>query len=385
MRICFLTHDYPPTHGGISRFAKELCEGLAKEHLVDVITTKQQDNKKDNRADNQMPIKETKKNIFVNHILPHSYLNPLSVLITVFKLRKIINTENYDKIIAFDCATTGLIGALSKANKEFIVFSHGGEALRMKRANKSWIVRFILKKADKIIANSISSKNILENIISSGKKKIEVVYPGVDTNILCYDEKGRTDLKRKYKLQKKKIILTLGRLDDRKGIDDVIKCLPKLFEKLPDTVYLIAGKGPMEKELRKLVQEKKINDKVIFIGYIPDYQLAAYYSLCDIFVMPSKETKEGNIEGFGMVLLEANACKRPVIGTNSGGISEAIIDGKTGFIIPAEDQDKLYNAMIKMLTDTKLAKKYGEEGEKRAKEEFSWNNVIKKFSDIIDD
>lgn len=376
VKICFLTHDYPPVHGGVSRFAKELCEGMVRlSNNVEVITT--------NPLESGVKRKEIINKVIVNRILPNSLANPFNLLLAVKSVRKIIKKCNFDIIIAFDCATTGLIGALSKQNRKFIVYSHGGEALRMKRTNKSWIIKFVLKRANKIITNSLSSKKILESIIGSDKKKIEIVYPGVDTNKLYYDEKGRNELKKKYNLQKKKVILTLGRLDDRKGVDDVIKCLPRLIGKLPNIVYLIAGKGPMEKELRKLVHEKNLKDYVIFTGYVPDEQLAAYYSLCDLFVMPSKETKEGNIEGFGMVLIEANACKRPVIGTDSGGISEAIIDDKTGLIIPAENQDELYNALIKILTDTKLAKKYGEEGKKRVEEEFSWNKVTKRFSEII--
>lgn len=382
MKICFLTHDYPPVDGGISRYAKELTEGLASlGHKIDVITIKNKD----------FPEIEAKKLLTVYRTLPISFINPFNLFLAVSKLKKHIKKTNPKVMLAFDCATTGLVGVLAHGRTKLLVFSHGGEALMMKRSNISFIVRFILNSADKILTNSKSSKSILNSILGyvdnkttiKCKKNIEVVYPGVDINHFRYDRVGASKLKKKLNLANKKIILTVGRLDKRKGVDDVIVSLPLLLREIPHLVYIIAGKGPMEPQLKTMVKDKSLDKNVIFVGYVPDEELPAYYSLCDVFIAPSKETNDGSIEGFGMVLIEANACKRAVIGSSSGGIPEAIRDGETGIIFQSGNNNELYSALLKLLTQPKLAKKLGENGEKIAKTEFSWPIITKRFNKLI--
>ena len=139
------------------------------------------------------------------------------------------------------------------------------------------------------------------------------------------------NLRRDYQLQNKKILLSVGRLIERKGIDTVIQALPALLKRWPNLVYLIVGQGPAEKKLRQLVHNKNLAGRVYLIKNVTTQNLPAWYQLCDIFVLPARQIGP-DVEGFGLVYLEANLFGKPVIGGRSGGVAEGVIDHQTGLL-----------------------------------------------------
>ena len=112
----------------------------------------------------------------------------------------------------------------------------------------------------------------------------------------------------------------------------VLKALPKVLEKFPNLTYLIGGRGEYQKELEKIVFEKNLSKNVRFIGFIQDDEINNIMNACDVFVMPNREEK-GNVEGYGIVFMDANACGKPVVGGRSGGVNDDIIDGKNGVLV----------------------------------------------------
>jgi phosphatidylinositol alpha-1,6-mannosyltransferase len=198
---------------------------------------------------------------------------------------------------------------------------------------------FCFKNAKKIFAVSSYTKQLL---INEGveEDKIVIVPNGTDPQRFNPNIDFK-ELMKKYNLQNKKIILSISRLVKRKNFGAVIEVMPDILKEVPDAVYVIGGTGPMKEEWKKLAEEKEVEDKVIFIGYIPDEDLPKYYAMCDVFVMPSIEMKEeGEVEGFGIAFLEANACGKPVIGGKSGGVKDAIVDGETGFLVEEMMEDE---------------------------------------------
>jgi phosphatidylinositol alpha-1,6-mannosyltransferase len=184
---------------------------------------------------------------------------------------------------------------------------------------------------------------------------------------------GRAAIRAKRK-DANKVILTVGRLVERKGHEFVLKALPLIAERYPQLKYLIIGKGPMEKKLRNIVERKKLSDVVEFHGEVDN--IADFYGNCDVFIMPSRFIeKKGDVEGFGLVFLEANFFGKPVIAGNSGGISDAVIDGETGILVNPENPKEIADAVLKLFDDPKLARKLGEQGRKRVLEEFTWDRA----------
>ena len=211
--------------------------------------------------------------------------------------------------------------------------------------------------------------------------KIHVIPHGVDINRF---ESGSEyqGIVSEHGLGGKKVILTVGNLVERKGHDMVLKCLPKVLEEVSSAVYLIVGDGKQRQSLTNLVKELDLGEHVVFTGRVTDNELLQYYNACDVFIMPSREI-DGDIEGFGIVYLEANACSKPVIGGKSGGIYDAVQDGVSGILVDPLDVNEISQALITLLTDDLLAKKLGKQGKKRAMNEFSGLVMAGKFSGIF--
>jgi phosphatidylinositol alpha-1,6-mannosyltransferase len=166
------------------------------------------------------------------------------------------------------------------------------------------------------------------------------------------------------------VLLTVGRLDCRKGHDMVVAALPLLLKEFPALRYVIVGEGPEREKLAELAREKGVAERVLFAGFQPDERLAAYYRACDVFIMHNRAL-ENDVEGFGLVFLEANACGKPVVGGRSGGAVEAVVHGVTGFLVEPNDAQGLVQTLRKLLGDSALRREMGMAGRRRAAEEFS--------------
>ena len=142
---------------------------------------------------------------------------------------------------------------------------------------------------------------------------------------------------------------------------------------------IVAGRGNYLTQYREYAREEKIDHRVVFTGYVPEEELIELYSACDLVVLPSYT----RAEGFGMVLLEAQACGTPVIGSNVGGISCAIKDGETGLLVPPKDTQRLSRAITDLLEDDALMRKMGLEGMKRVRDEFTWEKSTQTYYSIL--
>ena len=148
-----------------------------------------------------------------------------------------------------------------------------------------------------------------------------------------------------------------------------MRALAGLRGQIPPTKYLVAGRGPLEPELRQIAEQLGIAEDVIFAGYVPDAQINQYYNLADLMAMPNT-AEAGDVEGFGMVFLEANAAGKPVIGGRSGGVSEAIVHGTTGLLVSSDEE--LREALRILLSDAGLRARFGTAGLARAQQDFAW-------------
>ncbi len=271
----------------------------------------------------------------------------------------------------------------------YFIYVYGSETFRF-GSNKLLMkcIKSFLINADKIIPNSNFTK---EEFLAIGipDNKFSLVTPGVDINRFSPTNKD-TNLIKKYNLQNKKVLLTVARLDERKGHDKVIEAFPALLKENPNLVYLVVGKGREQQRLEVLSEELKIKDKIIFCGYVPDNDLPKYYNLCDIFILLNRQTSDdprlsGDYEGFGIVFLEASACSKPVIAGNYGGIRDAIEDEKSGYIIDGTNILELTQVVNKLLTNSDLCTQIGQYGRKRAEKYFTWKLISSKIYEIEND
>ena len=169
------------------------------------------------------------------------------------------------------------------------------------------------------------------------------------------------------------VLLTVSRLDEYKGVQRVIEAMPKILSEVPGTRYVVMGQGGYKKELMRLASTSPAWDSIIFLGAGTDFEKFACYERCSVFVMPSE------VEGFGIVYLEANAFGKPVIGGDIMGVPDAIVHGETGLLVDARDVDAIADAAIHLLRNPDEARRLGENGRQRVEREFTWRASAEKF------
>ncbi len=259
----------------------------------------------------------------------------------------------------------------------YLLYAHGEEILIGGSSRKlSWFLPKIYNGAAAIIANSHHAKALLESI-GIHSDKIHVIHPGVDAVAFRARDDAALAIRQRHNLGCSPVLLTVGRLQRRKGQDMVIRALPHIAQKFSNVKYLVVGTGEEYAALQKLAQDIGVWDKVIFAGQAPDGEQAAYYAACDVFIMPNRQIGP-DIEGFGMVFLEAGAAGKAVIGGKSGGTGEAILEGVTGLRVDGASVDVIAAAVIDLLSDPARARAMGEQGRRRVEAEFTWDSVVQR-------
>lgn len=211
-------------------------------------------------------------------------------------------------------------------------------------------------------------------------ERIDVVPNGVDP--AQYFPADASALRARLGLSGKTVLLTVGRLVARKGIDTVLEALPELVRELPELAYVVVGEGPDRPRLERLAAASGVRSHVHFVGRAPAGALLDYYNLCDVFVMPAR-TDERDVEGFGLVFLEASACGKPVVGARTGGVVDAILDEETGLLVPPGQAGALALALRGLLRSPARRAAMGERGRRHVLEEGTWTRAARRIYDAM--
>jgi phosphatidylinositol alpha-1,6-mannosyltransferase len=208
--------------------------------------------------------------------------------------------------------------------------------------------------------------------------------PGVDT-AQFHPGSGGAGIRRELGLGGAPVVVCVSRLVPRKGQDTLIRAWPLIRARVPDAVLLLAGDGPYRAGLDRLARQLGVADAVVFAGAVPQASLPAYYDAGNVFAMPCRTRRRGlDVEGLGIVYLEASATGLPVVGGDSGNAPDAIRDGETGYVVPGRDQDALAGRVTQLLTDPVGAASMGDKGLAWVNEEWRWELVSKRFADILE-
>ena len=366
MMILITTQCFPSRLGGIESFVKNLALGLGKSNKVIVFADRYNitnDAIFDNEFKNQIIIKRTSG-------------------IKFFRRRKKIKEikafieSNHVKVVLADTWKSLELGAdyLNEKKIPTICLAHGNEFLFNYKIKEKRIKK-ILSKVTCVVANSIFTMNLVKKIFKLQKKLI-MIYPGAQ-NLSNFD---KTEI---FGITGDPILLTLARLEKRKGHMAIIDSVKKLISEFPNIQYVIAGIGSELVNLKKIVKEKKLQKNIIFVGQVNDLQKKFLFQKTKIMIMPTLDERQNrSIEGFGIVYIEAAFFRIPSIASNVGGTPEAVINNFTGKIV--NNINDLYSTIRELLLDQNKITELGKNAQKRDLEEFSWDYVSKKYQLIID-
>lgn len=364
--LLIFSYDYPPSNGGIARLCQEIATGMNKYYTsVTVLTL--------NRKGISKPYNYEKVNIIK---LPKNRI--LSELVAWWFLLRLKNKKNTDVLCGL-WHPEGIICLLAGIKNTFIL-AHGAEYLsgtsRFRR--KFWhpiYCKWVLRKTNKIITNSHYTRNLVLQI----QPKARVVALPLAVNHEYF--KPLPILKDDGLLK----LCTVSRVLQFKGHDFIAHTIASLPSKVRDKVrWNVGGTGPYLNDLKELVKRLGIEKHVDFKGFIPDEELPNFYNHNDIFILCTRESDDSTqVEGFGLVFLEAQACGIPAIGTNTGGIPDAVKHGNGGWLIEQDNTSELIELLLSLLSVKTILEEQSVKARCRVENEATWVHYCKQLNIII--
>ena len=299
----------------------------------------------------------------------------------------LLKTEEIDVIMGGSALVTPLVYLLSrKHNIPGTIYAHGLDLI-YRNPVYQLIIRAILPRMARIFVNSSQTKLTAINI-GVTENRIKIIHPGIHSAEYRSSEE-QIVIRRRYSLEAKKVIMYAGRLAKRKGVLEFIKySLPEVVRQHDDVIFCIIGGNPekslhhkenMRQQIEQEIEIQGLEDHVQLLGWVDRKVLLDMYSACDIFLLPAIPVP-GDMEGFGIVLAEANAAGKPVVSTQIGGISDAVVDGKSAILVDPESWNEYSSAIIKLLDNPDLRIKMGEFGALRVSKELDWSFIGNEFS-----
>ncbi|MBW8328730.1 MAG: glycosyltransferase family 4 protein [Thiobacillus sp.] len=287
-------------------------------------------------------------------------------------------TRRFDAIHAFRALPEGLVAwAVARLTfRPVVIYAHGEELTTWGRGGKYKTMRFALRHADRVIANSEHTRDTLLDM-GIDAARIAIIYPGVDVTVFRpgLDTAG---LRESLDIgPHDRLVFSVGRLSRRKGFDQMVRAVAQLRDEGLALRYVIAGVGEDADYLDSLIEEHNVQSVVHRIGAVSEADLPRWMNVCDVFAMPNREIN-GDNEGFGMVFIEAAACGKASLAGNAGGTGSAVIDGETGLRIEGTHISAIANGLARLLTDE--GERMGMAAIERTQREFAWEKVAEKTS-----
>lgn len=290
----------------------------------------------------------------------------------VFLLRRLVKRHGVTAIHASRPLSEGLLARSLHAltGIPYACYVHGEDVnIATTSRELKLLTNAVLRRCVQVFANSTFTKDLLIHDWSIAPARVTLMHPGVDTG---YFSPAAAGDRRPGPWEGKTILLTVGRLQKRKGHDTVIRAVAELRREFPDLHYAVAGEGEERAALENLARQLGVTDSVEFLGPLGDDELRKRYQHCDIFVLANR-TIGKDVEGFGIVLLEAQACGRPVIAGASGGTLDTLRQGETGFLADCDTPDHLIKLLREILPDRPKREAMGSSGREHVTNRFDWS------------
>jgi phosphatidylinositol alpha-1,6-mannosyltransferase len=371
-----VTQDFAPRRGGIQTWAVELSKRLSSACEAFAVIAPDVPGGRD--ADRELGLR----------VIRAGTPNTL-IAAAAPALSRLALAEGFDRTLHAQWSTLPAALGLRAAGKlgKVHVAAHGRElllapwqAVPLAQQGYDQLRRASLRRADGILAGSQFTAGLASDL-GVEPERIRVTHYGTDPSRFRPLDAGV--LREKLGLGARPVLLTIARLVSRKGIDTVLDALPAVLAAHPDAIYVVAGDGPEAESLKALARRLGVERSVRFAGAVSDEELPLWYALGDVFVMPSRSDPP-DVEGFGIVFLEAAATERPVVAARAGGIPDAVAHGVTGVLVPPGNTAALATELGALLGDPARRAELGRRGRERVLAEFTWDRVVDRTLAALD-
>ena len=373
--ILFVTNDFGPRAGGIETFVIGLIE--RRPYGQTIVYTSAQANSEQYDAD-------WLRNYGVRVIRDRAKIL-LPTPRVASELKKIVRNQGITTAAFGAAAPLGLLSAgLKRAGVlRTVALTHGHEVWWAKVFPFNLLLRRIGSTVDVLTyLGEFTRKAISKSLNEKAQRAMVKIAPGIDVDHFIPND--ATGLRNSLGLSDKKVIVSVGRLVHRKGQDYLIEAMPDILKSVPQAHLLLVGQGPYREHLEKLAKQHNLESSLTFIGRIQYKDLPMYICAGDIFAMPSRSRLMGlEVEGLGIVYLEASSCGLPVIAGSSGGAPDAVVQNKTGLVVNGTDTQQIASAAIELLTNVESSKKMGAVGRQWIIDKWRWEIWSKDFEDLL--
>ncbi|CQD21029.1 glycoside hydrolase family protein [Mycolicibacterium conceptionense] len=376
-RVLLVTNDFPPRRGGIQSYLEAFVGELVRDgsHELTVYAPKWKGAPDfDDRA-------AAAGYRVVRH--PTTLMLPEPTVAT--RMQRLIAENDIETVWFGAAAPLALLGPLARraGARRIVASTHGHEVgwsmLPVARAalrrigDDADVVTFISRYTRSRFASAFGPRAALERLS-----------PGVDTDRFVPDPVARAELRARYGLGRRPVVVCLSRLVPRKGQDTLIRAWPAIRRRVPDAALVIVGGGPYLTTLEQLARQYDVAADVTFTGAVPGAELPAHHAMADVFAMPCRTRGAGlDVEGLGIVYLEASACGVPVIAGTSGGAPETVQDGQTGTVVDGTDVAEVATAVGDLLADPSRAAAMGVAGRHWAVDNWQWRSQGARLTGLL--
>ena len=373
--VLFVTNDFGPRAGGIETFIIGLIQ--RRPFGQTIVYTSFQENSAQFDAD-------WLANYGVRVIRDRSKIL-LPTPRVALQLRGIIKKEGITTAAFGAAAPLGLLSASMKRAGvvRTVALTHGHEVWWAKVFPFNLLLRRIGSTVDVLTyLGEFTRKAISKALSARAQSAMVKIAPGIDVEHFIPTDASR--LRESLGLADKKVIVSVGRLVHRKGQDHLIEAMPEILKNVPRAHLLLVGEGPYREHLQNLVHQLKLESSVTFIGRIQYQDLPMYICVGDIFAMPSRSRLMGlEVEGLGIVYLEASSCGLPVLAGDSGGAPDAVIQNETGLVVSGTDNKQIASAAVALLTNLEASQKMGTVGRQWIVDNWRWEIWSKAFEELL--
>ncbi len=376
-RVLLVTNDFPPRRGGIQSYLENLVGELVARgvHELTVYAPKWKGAAAYDDAARAVGYE------IVRH--PTTLMVPEPSV--ALRMRRLIGDHDIDTVWFGAAAPLALLSPLARSAgvRRVIASTHGHEvgwsmlplarnALR-RIGDDTDVVTFISQYTRARFASAFGPRAALEHLS-----------PGVDTDRFEPNSVARAEMRARYRLGDRPVVVCVSRLVPRKGQDMLIRALPSIRQRVDGAVLVIVGGGPHRSALHQLAQGFGVAEHVVFTDGVPGDELPAHHAMADVFAMPCRTRGAGlDVEGLGIVYLEASAVGVPVVAGRSGGAPESVLDGETGVVVDGWDVGAIAASVSDLLADPDRAAAMGAAGRRWVVDNWQWRTKAQRLSELL--